>query len=98
MQQQSVKQRLLIIHGGPGVGKSTFARALWHRLKHYDYDMLCCAPTGMAASLLINGKTIHKLLAIGVNKGGKETIQKMEACPCSEMTNYFPCRTSFANV
>ena len=68
LSHSSRSQLLLIVHGGPGVGKSTFARALWTRLALYNYKMICCAPTGMAASLLIGGTTIHSLLKISAIK------------------------------
>lgn len=62
---------LLLIQGGAGVGKSTFARALVERTRISVAEgqplvntVLCAAPTGIAASLLVNGRTLHSLLNI----------------------------------
>ena len=56
----------LIVHGGPGVGKSTMAKELHKRLSMCRYEMRSCAPTGIAASLLIEGQTIHSLFQIRI--------------------------------
>eukprot|EP00732_Lithocolla_globosa_P001130 Lithocolla_globosa_v1_NODE_515_length_3843_cov_39.657075.p1 type:complete len:404 gc:universal NODE_515_length_3843_cov_39.657075:3178-1967(-) len=57
----------IIVHGGPGVGKSTFARNLVKRANVEMYLVACTAPTGIAASNLPDGRTIYCLLTIPVN-------------------------------
>jgi hypothetical protein len=61
-QYQNNKQVLIILHGGPGTGKSTTVNAILDELP--INSSLCCAPTGIAATLLKNGKTINSLLKI----------------------------------
>ena len=63
----------MIVHGGAGVGKSTWARALIKRAswqlrgsRGANKTVLCAAPTGVAASLLTNGRTLHNLLGLRV--------------------------------
>ena len=56
------EQLLMFIHGGPGVGKSFFAREL---IKCIDSSRIsCAAPTGIAASELFKGRTLHDLLGL----------------------------------
>jgi hypothetical protein len=57
-------QLLLFIHGGPGVGKSFFAKTVMSKI---GVDRTCCAaPTGIAAwlSWSSNGRTFHDLLGL----------------------------------
>jgi hypothetical protein len=53
------KQLKLILHGGPGTGKSTTINSI---IQHIGSNsIVCCAPTGIAASVLRNGRTIDSL-------------------------------------
>ena len=68
----------IIIHGGPGTGKSFFANTLLRRAKEIPGcgRIVCAAPTGIAATLLPGGRTLHSLLHIpveGKKKQGKLT-------------------------
>lgn len=56
------KQTLLLIHGGPGTGKSVLVNYTLE--KFGNAAIQCLAPTGIAASLLLNGKTAHSFLDI----------------------------------
>jgi hypothetical protein len=68
----------LIVHGCAGTGKSTFARALSAACTLVDpfYPnsppvcmVTCAAPTGIAATLVTRGRTLHSLLSMDVFKG-----------------------------
>lgn len=63
----ALEQRLTIITGGPGTGKSTILKALLLILGGKGVDSKLCAPTGRAAKRLSQAcarpaKTIHRLL------------------------------------
>jgi exodeoxyribonuclease V alpha subunit len=65
--RQALASRLLIITGGPGVGKTTLLKALLLILRAKQVQCLLCAPTGRAAKRLseatgLEAKTIHRLL------------------------------------
>ena len=58
---------LLMIHGGPGVGKSHFARCLYDEAEKYGRGILCTAFTGVATMHLSgNPRTLHSLLSIPI--------------------------------
>ncbi len=65
--EQAALNRVFVLTGGPGVGKSTTANAIIRLLKGLGKDVALAAPTGRAAQRLseITGepaKTIHRLL------------------------------------
>jgi hypothetical protein len=57
---QKKEQLLLLLHGGPGTGKSTVVNSILKYVKG-----ICCAPTGIAATVLQNGYTIDGLFCFG---------------------------------
>jgi len=64
---QVLKQRVVVITGGPGTGKTTLIRALCEIYRHLSLKVVLGAPTGRAARRLseVSGKkafTLHKLL------------------------------------
>jgi len=79
--QQALKKRVLIITGGPGVGKTTLINAILLILRAKKVACQLCAPTGRAAKRLsettgLEAKTVHRLLEVEPGKGGflrKET-------------------------
>lgn len=73
--QNALTSKLLIITGGPGVGKTTLVKSLLAILLAKGIKVALCAPTGRAAKRLsectgIEAKTIHRLLEIDPNTGG----------------------------
>ena len=72
-QKQAVKQALnskvMVITGGPGVGKTTIVKAILTILAAKNINIKLCAPTGRAAKRLSESSgyeatTIHRLLEI----------------------------------
>src|ERR1700674_5388367 len=67
--------KVLVITGGPGVGKTTIVNAILRILSAKDMRLLLCAPTGRAAKRMneatgLEAKTIHRLLEVDPKKGG----------------------------
>ena len=72
--ESSLRSRVAVITGGPGVGKTTLVNALLRILKARDVRCALCAPTGRAAKRLgestgETAKTIHRLLEIDPSSG-----------------------------
>ncbi len=65
--REGVREKLMIITGGPGVGKTTLVRSLMEIFRAKKLRIVLCAPTGRAAKRLTEttgttAKTIHRLL------------------------------------
>ena len=71
----ALASKVLVITGGPGVGKTTIVNAILHVLGAKRVKLLLCAPTGRAAKRLNEttgheAKTIHRLLEVDSKGGG----------------------------
>ena len=67
--------KVMVITGGPGVGKTTIVNAILRILAAKRVTLLLCAPTGRAAKRMIEAtgfeaKTIHRLLEVDPRAGG----------------------------
>ena len=67
--------KVLVMTGGPGVGKTTIVKAILRILAAKGTDLLLCAPTGRAAKRMteatgFEAKTIHRLLEVDPKGGG----------------------------
>jgi len=65
--QLALNTRVLVITGGPGVGKTTLVNSILRILVAEQVRVVLCAPTGRAAKRLsestgLEAKTIHRLL------------------------------------
>ncbi|WP_262296020.1 SF1B family DNA helicase RecD2 [Microvirga sesbaniae] len=63
----SCEAKVLVVTGGPGVGKTTLIRSLTHLCAKHQLQVALCAPTGRAAKRLAEStgfpaKTVHRLL------------------------------------
>jgi exodeoxyribonuclease V alpha subunit len=73
--RKALENRVLVITGGPGVGKTTLVQSILLILRAKKLDCLLCAPTGRAAKRLgevtgLEAKTIHRLLEFQPASGG----------------------------
>ncbi len=73
--RRTLTQKLLVVTGGPGVGKTTIVRGILEAFAARGLRCLLCAPTGRAAKRLTEttgreAKTIHRLLEFDPALGG----------------------------
>ena len=71
----SLSSKVVVITGGPGVGKTTLVNSILHVIRAKNVEVLLCAPTGRAAKRLtestgIEAKTIHRLLEFDPKANG----------------------------
>ena len=81
--EQASRSRVMIITGGPGVGKTTLINSLLLIFRAKRIKCLLCAPTGRAAKRLaettgLEAKTIHRLLEF---QPGSEGFTRNEGRP-----------------
>ena len=72
----AVRNKVSIITGGPGVGKTTIVKGIMEVAKLLNKNIALCAPTGRAAKRLtessgLEAKTIHRLLEFRPGQGAK---------------------------
>ncbi|MDR3665750.1 MAG: ATP-dependent RecD-like DNA helicase [Ignavibacteriaceae bacterium] len=65
--RNSLSNKILILTGGPGTGKTTALRGIIDSFKHLGKNIMLAAPTGRAAKRMsevigLDAKTIHRLL------------------------------------
>jgi exodeoxyribonuclease V alpha subunit len=73
--QQSLHEKVLVITGGPGTGKTTLLTALLTILRRAKVSFVLAAPTGRAAKRMTESAgeeamTIHRLLEYNPREGG----------------------------
>jgi exodeoxyribonuclease V alpha subunit len=73
--QLALRSKVLVITGGPGVGKTTLVNSILKIIRAKGVAVALCAPTGRAAKRLtestgLEGRTIHRLLESDPKTGG----------------------------
>jgi exodeoxyribonuclease V alpha subunit len=73
--RKAITEKVLVITGGPGVGKTTIINAILKIFSAKKLKVELCAPTGRAAKRMseatgTSAKTIHRLIEYGPTEGG----------------------------
>ena len=79
----ALQSKVMVITGGPGVGKTTIVNSILRILAAKDMKLLLCAPTGRAAKRMseatgMEARTIHRLLEFDPKAFG---FKRNEASP-----------------
>ncbi len=77
----ALKSKVLVMTGGPGVGKTTLVNSLLRILRAKNLEVALCAPTGRAAKRLsestgMEARTIHRLLEFDPGEGNFKRDQR----------------------
>ena len=90
----ALASKVLVITGGPGVGKTTLVNAILRILSAKGVRLLLCAPTGRAAKRMneatgFEAKTIHRLLEVDPRTGGfRRGAKTRSTVTCSSSTRH----------
>ena len=97
--------KVLVMTGGPGVGKTTIVKGILRILSAKGTNLLLCAPTGRAAKRMteatgVEAKTIHRLLEVdpkgGSFKRGTTTLSTVTCWWSTRPRSGPPCKSHYA--
>jgi hypothetical protein len=83
----------LIVHGGPGTGKSFLISCLQEKMLSMGVSMACVALTGIAASNLPRGRTIHSFFNFPVNMKGNLFLDDLSVSALNRLKNKIDVKT-----
>jgi len=83
--RSSLKEKVMVITGGPGTGKTTIINAILKIFSRLGVRIMLAAPTGRAAKRMsettgFEARTIHRLLKFSFAKGGFQKDEKRPLC------------------
>ena len=92
--------KVLVITGGPGVGKTTLVNSILKVIGAKRVELALCAPTGRAAKRLsestgLEAKTIHRLLGTDARLVASSAVRRTRStATCSSLTRprWWTCR------
>ena len=95
----ALMSKVLVITGGPGVGKTTIVNAILRVLAAKKVSLLLCAPTGRAAKRMteatsFEAKTIHRLLEVDPKGHPRRRGSSDKAPGCRGSDAEFDCANS----
>ncbi|RYH06608.1 hypothetical protein EU800_23215 [Tropicimonas sp. IMCC6043] len=81
----ALRSKVLVVTGGPGVGKTTIVNSILRILAAKSVELLLCAPTGRAAKRMSEAtgreaKTIHRLLEFDPMAGRSASMEDLVHC------------------
>ncbi len=84
--QNSIKNGVMVITGGPGTGKTTIIKGIIKLFESHNFSLLLAAPTGRAAKRMTEAthresKTIHRLLEYSFIEGMGQGFNKNKDNP-----------------
>ena len=84
--RQAMENRLFVLTGGPGTGKTTAINAILELYRRMEKKVALCAPTGRAAKRMsevtgYEAKTIHRLLEVEFGQGSGLRFKRNERNP-----------------
>ena len=77
----ATKNKVMVITGGPGTGKTTIINAVIKIFSELKINIMLAAPTGRAAKRMseatgYEAKTIHRMMEYSISKGGFQRNEK----------------------
>jgi len=90
---RALRERVFVLTGGPGTGKTTITRAIVRVLEKSGHDVIVCAPTGKAAkraseAIGVEARTIHRTLEWGQTGPTRDAGSPLDcdALVCDELS------------